>query len=606
MNNIFLTLMQRGVGWNAIRALFAHIDMGVFFIFRLATQAIFDLANLTLFDEKFFNDFADRVYILVGIFMLFRVTIAMLGYLVDPDKISDKSEGLSKIISRTIISICMLAGLPFVWNLLFGKVVNNRSLNDIMIETIPKIIIGKGSSKETVTDDAEGIANRITWEVYSVFFHMNDENSTPISLSDCDGEDAGFCSISWSADHVNDAGGSNDVYNYDYIPFVGTIIGIVMCIAMVSIAIDVAIRIFKLVILRMIAPIPILGYILPKSKKGDLFGNWVKTLIMTWADLFIKLGIIYFVLFMIDEIIFQNTIDLSSLDGLRKGAVIVFIIVGLLFFAKSAPKFVTDLLGIKEAPGIMATLGRGAATVAAVSTLPHTYQANRAAGRTVFGSALRSGGGMIGSLYSSSSSLNGKDASFMAGVNAVRKYENANLSRMSSTQKAISSAAQDYYDFAVAEGTKKFSDEDLAALGGNHSLNQLNAAIQYANANGTTVKFFQYDAAGNVMHDAAGNIMFEATDYGAVEGSTVQKMLGDSKDEVGNMFRSASFDRHDPNYSSIDPVKRSTMNLKADTLSKAEGKSGRSVRGESLTAVKGTAKGSKTNAGYIDINKMKE
>src|SRR5574344_1087655 len=50
----------------------------------------------------------DNVYVLIGVFMLFRVTISLLNYLVDPDKVSDKNVGGGKLITHIIISIILL------------------------------------------------------------------------------------------------------------------------------------------------------------------------------------------------------------------------------------------------------------------------------------------------------------------------------------------------------------------------------------------------------------------------------------------------------------------------------------------------------------------
>ena len=65
--------------------------------------------------------------------------------------------------------------------------------------------------------------------------------------------------------------------------------------------------IFKLIILRMIAPIPVISYIEPKSAKDGAFSHWTKTFISTWAELFINLALIYFIVYMIDMLTVSDT-----------------------------------------------------------------------------------------------------------------------------------------------------------------------------------------------------------------------------------------------------------------------------------------------------------
>ena len=347
MYNLVFMLESRGIGFNTVRTIFTSLDRAAFWAFKTATQAIFDLTDVNIFSNGQYNKFMDRIYALIGVFMLFKVIITLLGYLVNPEKIADKNEGLSKIIGRIIVSICMLAGLPFLWNLIFGEnVVNDKSLTEIMVESVPRLIIGRQSNKDGIKEVSGTAAENLAWTTYNIVFHNKDGSM----ITDCGGE---VCTIKWAVDNVNNAGETNDVYKYDYIPFLGMVIGIVMAFIMIGIAIDVAIRIFKLFILRMIAPIPIISYILPKSTKdGGTFNNWVKTLISTWADLFIKLGIIYFVLYMIDELVLShNPITGADVTGFRYIAIMTFVIIGLLFFARQAPKFITDLLGIKNSKG---------------------------------------------------------------------------------------------------------------------------------------------------------------------------------------------------------------------------------------------------------------
>ena len=51
------------------------------------------------------------------------------------------------------------------------------------------------------------------------------------------------------------------------------------------------------------APIPIISYMSPKAKDNGAFGTWVKSLTSTYLDIFIRLGVVYLILYLIQDII---------------------------------------------------------------------------------------------------------------------------------------------------------------------------------------------------------------------------------------------------------------------------------------------------------------
>ena len=68
-------------------------------------------------EEKFFEKIQaveNNIYVLVAVFMLFRITMILIGYLIDPDKVSDKQQGAGKLISRIIISLLLVIAFPII------------------------------------------------------------------------------------------------------------------------------------------------------------------------------------------------------------------------------------------------------------------------------------------------------------------------------------------------------------------------------------------------------------------------------------------------------------------------------------------------------------
>lgn len=367
-----------------LRTVFAWIDSLVYTIVTVLFRSIFNLANFELIG--LYESFEERVYVILGIFMLFKVTISLITYLVNPDKITDKEQGVSKIVVRIIIVLVMLIALPTFFSLM-------TELQNKLLPVIPRVIVGTANTLES--DDVTGIANNMSLTMLQGFAQLNDGCTGASQLQ----------SVGDLVDNINlpCSDTNTSVYAYRYMPIVSTLVGVLACYVLFSLAISVAIRAFKLIILRMIAPVPVMSYIDPKSAKDGAFSHWIKTFISTWAELFINLAIIYFIVYIIEYLLkadfwkefFESATaggDWAVLDSMF---LLAFLIIGLLFFAKSAPQFVFDALGIKTKGNFMRMLGMGANALAMggsiASQLATRNRENPGHAFTNFGASLFSG-----------------------------------------------------------------------------------------------------------------------------------------------------------------------------------------------------------------------
>lgn len=177
---------------------------------------------------------------------------------------------------------------------------------------------------------------------------------------------------------------NDDTYAFAYSYVWSTIVGVLFCVLILSLTVDVAVRVFKLVVLEIISPIAILSYIDPSSEKT--FKNWTKILTETYLAVFIRVMIISLVVFLINNISLTG-FNLAISTGFVGFVSKILIYFGLIMFAKEAPKFITQSLGIesKDGGGLFSGVGklmRGAfgsvaAVTGGVSTARAAYKASQ-------------------------------------------------------------------------------------------------------------------------------------------------------------------------------------------------------------------------------------
>jgi len=134
-------------------------------------------------------------------------------------------------------------------------------------------------------------------------------------------------------------------YVMDYKWLVSTIVGVVTLYMLVMFCIDIAVRSVKLGFLQMIAPIPIISYVDPKSGKDGMFKKWTNMCVKTYLDLFIRLFALFFGIYIISLIgTFKDVMDGETISD---GIVNVFLIIGVLIFVKKLPEILKETLGFE-------------------------------------------------------------------------------------------------------------------------------------------------------------------------------------------------------------------------------------------------------------------
>jgi len=339
---------------NFFLGIFIQIMMLFLKLVRLILDLIFDVANIEFIESTDIESILERVYIIIGILMLFKIVISCIQYLVNPDKLEDKEAGFGAIIKRALIAMALLAFVPTIFKIA-------KQAQTAIVEALPKIILGA----ENVSS-VENISDKLTFTTALTFFGYNTEYNVSETDDVCnDGSIAGLGNAQGSPmfSTINDIYNNPDVivestcnphkgkrYEVNYL--IGFASSIYLTILLASMLLDIGIRVIKFSFLEMIAPIPIASYIDPKTSKKS-FDSWVHNCLMVYADLFIRIGVIFLVLHLFIMLIPRFVSNFTLVDGTplswgRSRIINIVLIMGMFMFAKNAPKFICDVLGIKS------------------------------------------------------------------------------------------------------------------------------------------------------------------------------------------------------------------------------------------------------------------
>lgn len=354
-----------GVLETIFRTLLFWLDSIVYKFIPTVYNLLVNIAETSIFSEDVFTLFSNRIYTLLGVFMLFKVSFSILTYIVDPDAFTDKNKGFGKLISNIIITLVLLILTPFIFT--YAMELQGIILKDNLIG---KLFSTNGVNTTVVADPG----NTMAYETFKAFYYFDVDRYPECDSDNFTGDNADFSCID-NISSIEDTAslrknleyahftGSISVYldsgiaimrDYDdnyvmnYTSVFSTLTGVVMILLLIVFCFDIAVRSVKLGFLRMLAPVPIISRIDPKKGK-EVFDKWVKTCINTYLDLFIRLLAIYFAIFVITQIIDLRFVD--AVTGQEMGEVNpfvkVFIILGALLFAKQLPKLISDLTGMK-------------------------------------------------------------------------------------------------------------------------------------------------------------------------------------------------------------------------------------------------------------------
>ena len=163
----FITIVNK-----LFRSILFMIDNAIYNAIPWLYNTIMAIARTSPLSQASIADMASRIYKLLAVFMVFKVTFSLIMYIVNPEDFSDKNKGVSKLVTNIVISLALLVLTPYFFSYAY-------QLQKIVLEdnSLATIVFGEDmANTQTAYNDA---GDQIAYMVSSTFLTPN------LSVFDC-------------------------------------------------------------------------------------------------------------------------------------------------------------------------------------------------------------------------------------------------------------------------------------------------------------------------------------------------------------------------------------------------------------------------------------
>lgn len=339
---------------NGLRQMCAWLCQFLYSLIAWLYELFMNLSRVELLTSKDIQPIYQRVTMILAIIMVFYVTFEFVKYVIQPETMTDKEKGASKIVQKMIIVVVLIAFVPTIFSTAYR--IQNAVIGN---QVFSKVILGKQNI------NSEAFGRNFSANLFRMFYTVNENIENLGTCEDIPCEELVSMNINNLATkgemphitlgldatekvNITTTSGTEKVeeHKIDFNPILAVGVGAFVAYMLILYCVDVGVRVAQLAYLQIIAPIPIIGYLSPK--KDGIFQKWTRQCITTYLDLFIRIAIIYFVL-LVCEILgnaFSDGTLLENMDGLSKMMktfIYIALVMGLLMFAKKAPKMIGEL-----------------------------------------------------------------------------------------------------------------------------------------------------------------------------------------------------------------------------------------------------------------------
>ncbi|MBR4178925.1 MAG: hypothetical protein IKR57_06230 [Bacilli bacterium] len=296
----------------------------------------------------------ERVKALIIVFIVFKLGVALIGYLLEPDKA--QKEG-TKIVVNIFITAVLLISYSMIFDifnelnlLILGNPTNYpytvlSTIVDVSPEEKDKGLIMRLVFGDKA-DDLDDVGEYLSYSTLTMFIYDygNPSSSNNVSAIICPATSSNGCDFKKL---VN----ANSKINLtiEYHPVFAFIVGLFLIYSIGKSTISVGVRMFKLVILQLLAPLAIVT-ILDGGIKADIFQKYIKKYIEVYLSAMLRLlATLIITVFLCKFIV--NVGDYAALNDtgntwMNMLLAVIVIWAGFKFLSE-APAFIESIIGMK-------------------------------------------------------------------------------------------------------------------------------------------------------------------------------------------------------------------------------------------------------------------
>lgn len=405
MNINFFATTFGLIGWvgdkilKKIFSFLVFVDSVIYNFIRYVYEIFITLTKVNLFGVEDYKELVNRIYVILGLIMLFILAYSLLKAVINPDNFAKGELSFPKLIQNVVVSLVIIAFLPTVFELAFN--VQNSLLNK---GTVSSLILGTNTSSndsDKKTYSLNNAGNLFAYETFKGFYGPDSAKCQDLGETDedkCrDAIEANNTTLGEVDRLVNpdsdeqrgesfaqymkfsELAADGDAGFHYYFPL-STIAGIYVLYLMINFCFDIALRSVKLAFYQIIAPIPVICRVIPGGKLKDVFSKWLQQVIGLFIEVFVRIGAMSFGVLMLNLLKDNlSKIDTNTLTFTQTGLLYAFIVMAMVMFIKKIPEVLSKIfpfdtsgmkLGIRErlaaGGGLMAgaALGTGVGLMA--------------------------------------------------------------------------------------------------------------------------------------------------------------------------------------------------------------------------------------------------
>ena len=145
----------------------ASIDYIIYNIASTLFTVIFDLADAEIITSGQIKNVTGRIYVVVGVLMLFKVVIAAIQYMINPDSFDDREKGAAGLLKRVAITMGLIVVVPAVFNFLL-------SIQTDVVTSLPLVVLGEPFNES----DKDQVGNDLSFAVMKSFIKVREGTDT--------------------------------------------------------------------------------------------------------------------------------------------------------------------------------------------------------------------------------------------------------------------------------------------------------------------------------------------------------------------------------------------------------------------------------------------